>query len=415
MYQQAYHASPRSSGGQRRNRSGGSRSGGYNRARSSSRRGKVVKQTIHPSKFIRAAKPVEIREYTPTNTFNDFTLHDLLKQNVVKKGFTAPSEIQDKAIPVALEGRDVVGIADTGTGKTTAFTLPALHKIMTEPGHKMLVIAPTRELAQQIEDELRSFAKGSGLFGALLIGGSAMGPQLRDLRATPAVVIGTPGRIKDHVERGTLDLGTFDIVVLDEVDRMVDMGFIADIRFLLDAVHPVRQSLFFSATLDPKIEQLIHSFLTDPVTISVKTSETSANVAQDVITYRDSVEKISKLHDLLNQEEVAKVLVFDETQRDVERLGKELASRGFRVDALHGGKTQGQRSRALKRFRNNEISVLVATDVAARGIDISDITHVVNYSVPNAYEDYVHRIGRAGRAGRPGAAYTFLSLFEARF
>jgi ATP-dependent RNA helicase RhlE len=159
----------------------------------------------------------------------------------------------------------------------------------------------------------------------------------------------------------------------------------------------------------------VQSFLQNPVTISIKTSETSANVAQDVVTYRDSSEKISKLHDILNKEEVVKVLVFDETQRDVERLGKELESRGFRVDALHGGKTQGQRSRALNRFRSNEISVLVATDVAARGIDISDITHVINYSVPNAYEDYVHRIGRAGRAGRSGNALTFLSLFEARF
>jgi ATP-dependent RNA helicase RhlE len=417
MYQQAYHASPRSTSGNRRNnRSGSPRSGGYNnRPRSSSRRGKMVKQNIHPSKFIRAAQPVEVREYTPTNKFDDFVLHDLLKQNVAKKGFTAPSEIQDKAMPFALEGRDVVGIADTGTGKTTAFALPALHKIMTEPGSKALIIAPTRELAQQIEDELRTFAKGSGLFGALLIGGSPMGSQLRDLRSNPEIVIGTPGRIKDHVERGTLRLDSFNIIVLDEVDRMVDMGFIADIRFLLDSVNPVRQSLFFSATLDPKIEQLVQSFLQDPVMVSVKTSETSANVAQDVVTYRDSVEKIGKLHDILNQEEVIKVLVFDETQRDVERLGKELESRGFRVDALHGGKTQGQRSRALKRFRSNDISVLVATDVAARGIDISDITHVINYSVPNAYEDYVHRIGRAGRAGRSGNALTFLSLFEARF
>lgn len=415
MYQQAYHASSRS-GTRRNGRSGGSSRGGYGRPRSSSsRRGKMVKQNIHPSKFIRAAQPIEVREYTPTHKFDDFALHDLLKQNVTKKGFTAPSEIQDKAIPFALEGRDVVGIADTGTGKTTAFTLPALHKIMTEPGHKVLIIAPTRELAQQIEGELGSFARGSGLRGSLLIGGAPMGPQLRELRVSPEIVIGTPGRIKDHVERGTLDLSIFDIVVLDEVDRMVDMGFIADIRFLLDAVNPVRQSLFFSATLDPKIEQLIHSFLTDPITVSVKTSETSANVTQDVITYRDSAEKISKLHDVLNQEEVVKVLVFDETQRDVERLGKELESRGFRVDALHGGKTQGQRSRALKRFRSNDISVLVATDVAARGIDISDITHVINYSVPNAYEDYIHRIGRAGRAGRSGTAYTFLSLFEARF
>lgn len=408
MYQRAYHATPKA-GQPRRSSSTWSHNGRPQRA---PRRGKPAKQVIHPSKFIRAARPIEQREYHAENQFTDFLIHDLLKENVVKKGFTAPSEIQDKAIPQALVGRDVVGLADTGTGKTTAFALPVLHKLMTEPGTRALVIAPTRELAQQIEEECRSFARGSGLHGALLIGGSAMGPQLRELRATPQLVIGTPGRIKDHVERGTLELNDFSVVVLDEVDRMVDMGFIADIRFLLDSVQPERQSLFFSATLDPKIKELVHSFLQDPVTVSVKTAETSSNVTQDIVIYRDRPEKISKLHDVLNQTEVVKALIFDETQRDVERLGQELAARGFKVDSLHGGKTQGQRQRALKRFRSNEISILVATDVAARGIDVSDITHVINYSVPNAYEDYVHRVGRAGRAGRPGNALTFLSVYD---
>ena len=406
MYQRAYHATPKSG---RAGRAGGSR--GYG-GRQRSRRSKPAKQIIHPSKFIRVAQPVELREYHAEHAFSDFSIHDLLKQNVVQKGFNAPSEIQDKAIPQALAGHDVIGLADTGTGKTTAFALPMLHALITAPGSRAIVIAPTRELAQQIETEVRSFAKGSGLLGALLIGGSAMGPQFRELRTTPQIVIGTPGRIKDHVERGTLELNDFSIVVLDEVDRMVDMGFIADIRFLLDSIQPERQSLFFSATLDPKITELVHSFMHDPVTVAVKTAETSNNVTQDVVTYRDRTDKISKLHDMLNQPEVAKVLIFDETQRDVERLSQELAARGFKVDALHGGKTQGQRQRALKRFRTNDISILVATDVAARGIDIADITHVINYSVPNAYEDYVHRIGRAGRAGRPGNALTFVSLFD---
>lgn len=412
MYQQAYHAAPRSGNRNGRGRSSHSRNRNYGNRRGKS---KMVKQTIHPSKFIRAARPVTLEEYNPTYAFGDFLMHELLKQNVAAKGFVAPSEIQDKAIPEALTGRDVLGIADTGTGKTTAFALPALHKIMTEPDTKALIIAPTRELAQQIEEEVRSFAKGSGLRGALLIGGSAMGPQFRELRAGPEIVIGTPGRIKDHVERGTLLLEDFNIVVLDEVDRMVDMGFIADIRFLLDGVQEARQSLFFSATLDPKIRQLVESFLNEPVKVSVKSSETSANVAQDVVAYRDRTDKISKLHDVLNQPEVVKTLIFDETQRDVERLSQELQARGFDVDALHGGKTQGQRQRALKSFRDNRIKILVATDVAARGIDISDITHVINYSIPNAYEDYVHRIGRAGRAGRPGNALTFVSLYDAEF
>ena len=408
MYQQTYHAVPKN--GSRRRTSNNRPSWGNNRKRGS--RGRPTRQNIHPSRFIKAATPVELKEYHAANSFSDFVMHDLLKANVIAKGFTAPSEIQDKAIPHALEGRDVLGIADTGTGKTTAFALPALHRILTEPDTKVLIMAPTRELAEQIEKEVRSFAKNSGLYGALLIGGSSMGKQFRELRSNPSIIIGTPGRLKDHVERGTLDLSSFNIVVLDEVDRMVDMGFIADIRFLLDAVQPERQSLFFSATLESKVEQLIHTFLQNPVTVSVKTSETSSNVSQDVVTYKDNVEKISRLHDILNQEDVVKVLVFDETQRDVERLGQELIGRGFKADALHGGKTQGQRQRALKRFRGNEITVLVATDVAARGIDIADITHVINYSIPQAYEDYVHRIGRAGRAGRVGTALTFVSLYD---
>jgi superfamily II DNA/RNA helicase len=273
---------------------------------------------------------------------------------------------------------------------------------------KALIIAPTRELAQQIDDECRSIAKGSGLSGAVLIGGSPMGPQLRDLRGNPSIVIGTPGRIKDHMERGTLQLQEFNIVTLDEVDRMLDMGFINDIRFILDSLAPVRQSFFFSATMEPKIKELIHTFLKDPITVSVKTGDTSDSVEQDVVEYRDSTDKLEKLHEILIKDHVGKTLVFDETQRSVERLAKTLQDRGFKVDSIHGGKTQGQRSRALKQFKDSKLDVLVATDVAARGIDISDITHVINYTTPQSYEDYVHRIGRAGRAGRTGYALTFV-------
>lgn len=405
MHQRAYHAAPTRSGARR---------GSSVRRRSSGSRNRPNKQTIHPSKFIRPAQPVELHEYQAVHRFADFDMYPLLKANVERKGFVAPSEIQDQAIPFGLQGRDVVGIADTGTGKTTAFALPLLHRLMAEPLSKAIIIAPTRELAEQIEAECRSFATGSGLRGAVLIGGAPMGPQMRELRANPSLVIGTPGRIKDHFERANLPLDEFNIVVLDEVDRMVDMGFIADIKFLLAALAKPRQSLFFSATIDRKVEQLIQGFLQEPVTISIKTSDTSGNVAQDVVTYRDRSDKIAKLHDLLNDQTVSKTLVFDETQRNVERLSQELAARGFKVDALHGGKTQSQRQRALRRFRTNEVKILVATDVAARGIDVADISHVINYSVPNAYEDYVHRIGRAGRAGRTGQALTFIALDEMR-
>jgi ATP-dependent RNA helicase RhlE len=370
---------------------------------------KFAKQYINPERFIKSAQPAaDVPEYIPLHSFADFDFHPLLKQNITEKGYVNPSPIQDQTIPHGLQGHDIVGIANTGTGKTAAFALPTLHRLLSEPFARALIIAPTRELAEQIEQEFRSIAKGSGLFRAVLIGGSSMRDQLRDLQSIPSLVIGTPGRIKDHIERGTLDLSTFNIVTLDEVDRMLDMGFITDIRFILDKAAKERQSFFFSATMDPKIRELISTFLSNPIEISVKTGETSDNVDQDVIRYGGSHEKMEKLHEILIHESVGKTLVFDETQRSVERLAQELQERGFKVDSIHGGKTQGQRTRALKQFKESKLNVLVATDVAARGIDIADITHVINYTTPQTYDDYVHRIGRAGRAGRTGIALTFV-------
>jgi len=368
-----------------------------------------AKQFIHPSKFIQAAKLTSVTEdYVPSHSFADFEVAQLLKDNVAAKGYVSPSPIQDQAIPHGIDGRDVIGIANTGTGKTAAFALPILDKLLRDRTARALIIAPTRELAQQIEVECRSFARGSGLFGALLIGGMSMSAQIRDLRRDPQIIIGTPGRMKDHTERRTLSLDRFTMVVLDEVDRMVDMGFINDIRYLLGGLPADRQSFFFSATVDQKIEGLMRSFLRDPVTVSVKTGITSDSVEQNVVTYQTSGQKIDKLHDILIGEAAAKVLIFDDTRRAVERLSNDLNSRGFKVDDIHGGKSQGQRKRALDSFRDSRVNVLVATDVAARGIDISDITHVINYSTPNTYDDYIHRIGRAGRAGRVGHALTFI-------
>ncbi len=364
---------------------------------------------INPAKFVRTATITEQEIYQPTHVFDDFKIESLLKTNIAAKGFIAPSPIQDQTIPLALEGTDVIGIANTGTGKTAAFGIPLLQKLITDKQAKALVIAPTRELAQQIDQELRALGKGSQLLGTLLIGGTPMGPQLRDLRNKPEIIIGTPGRIKDHMERGTLNLSDYNFVVLDEVDRMLDMGFIGDIRAILHEVAEPRQSLFFSATLGREVAQLITQFSHNSTTVSVKTSESSDNVHQDVVRYATNIDKLDKLHDILIQESVTKIIIFDETQRSVERLSKELIARGFDADAIHGGKTQGQRQRALARFKTDGINVLVATDVAARGIDVKDITHVINYSVPQTYEDYVHRIGRAGRAGKTGHALTFIA------
>lgn len=402
---------PRSGGAKRsfgeRSFGGGSR-GGRRPSFGGGNRRKNQKAYIHPSRFVKAAKPRTEVVYEPINKFTDFDVHENIMGNLVTKGFVNPTPIQDQSIPHGLSGRDLVGIADTGTGKTLAFAIPVLHRVLSDPNSRALIMAPTRELAQQIEDSFRDIAKSSGLYGALLIGGTPMGPQLRDLRATPSIVIGTPGRIKDHIERGTLEISGFNTVVLDEVDRMLDMGFVNDMRFILERLASPRQSFFFSATMEPGVQTLIRSFSNDAVEISIKTGETSENVEQDIIPYTSQRDKIEKLHELLNSEVVEKVLVFDETQRNVERLNNELADRGFGVDAIHGGKSQGQRQRALNRFKKNDIKILVATDVAARGIDVADVTHVINYATPNAYEDYVHRVGRAGRAGRIGYAFTFV-------
>lgn len=382
------------------------RSFGGNTRRTTKRKSSA--QYINPTKFIKKATILEETPYEAQHTFQDFAINELIKENISKKGYLMPSPIQDQAIPLALLGHDIIGLANTGTGKTAAFGIPVLNTLMTNPDSRALIIAPTRELAQQIEEELQAIGKGSGLYGALLIGGERIGPQIRDLSVNPQIIIGTPGRIKDHVERGTLSLGGFNLAILDEVDRMLDMGFIGDIREILGMLHTKRQSLFFSATLDNKIGQLIEQFSNDPVKISVKSGDSSQNVHQDVVRYQALTDKIEKLHDVLNDDLVEKIIIFDETQRAVERLSNELITRGFSADAIHGGKTQGQRKRALDKFKSNKVNILVATDVAARGIDVSDITHVINYSVPQTYDDYIHRVGRAGRAGRVGYALTFV-------
>jgi superfamily II DNA/RNA helicase len=376
-----------------------------NRSGGNKRRGEY----INPARFVAVAKPTQALDYTPKHSFEDFKVDPVIHRNLSAKGFITPSPIQDQTIPLGLAGRDVIGIANTGTGKTAAFAVPVIQALITNRDAKALIVAPTRELAQQIEDECRSIGRGGGFTGAVLIGGTGMGTQLRDLRARPRLVIGTPGRIKDHMERGTLRLDSFNLVVLDEVDRMLDMGFLPDVSFILKALSPERQSFFFSATMAPSVQGLIRTFSSDPETVSVKSGESSDHVNQDVVRYASTHDKMDKLHDILIKEEVAKVIVFDETQRSVERLSNELIARGFAADAIHGGKSQGQRQRALDSFKANKTKVLVATDVAARGIDVVDITHVINYSQPQSYQDYVHRIGRAGRAGRVGHALTFVT------
>jgi ATP-dependent RNA helicase RhlE len=364
---------------------------------------------IDVSRFINHAPTLEeVVAYVPTHHFADFDIDERIKQNIAKKGYTTPTPIQDEVIPHILEGRNIVGIANTGTGKTAAFLIPLLHKVVQNRNQRVLIIVPTRELAQQIEDEFAGFADGSGFRSVSCVGGMNIGPQIRQLRDDPYFVIGTPGRLKDLMQRRALDLSKFATVVLDEADRMLDMGFIHDMRHILSHMPKERHTLFFSATLSREIEALIGDFLVSPVRVSVKTGDTAKSVHQDIVRVERNQDKFSLLHDLLQKPEFSKVLVFGKTKHGVERLSKTLRDRGIDSESIHGNKNQSKRQKALDLFKSNRVRVLVATDVAARGIDVADITHVINYDLPTSYEDYVHRVGRTGRAGRRGKALTFV-------
>jgi ATP-dependent RNA helicase RhlE len=365
-------------------------------------------QYIDPTRFVKIANPVKAEDYIPKHKFVDFNIDRRLQDSIHQKGFDTPTPIQDQTIELGLEGKDVIGIANTGTGKTAAFLVPILNRLMTDRNAKALIVAPTRELAQQIEMERRVLSRGAGVYGALLIGGSSYGPQFADLRRNPNIIVGTPGRIKDHIDQRSFDISKFNLIVLDEVDRMLDMGFVNDVRKLLEQCSPERQSFYFSATMDARVSSLINGFSPEAVTVSVKQGDTSENVHQDVVPFSGKTNKLEALHTLLIEPVVTKSIIFESTQRNVERLENDLKDRGFDVAAMHGGKTQGQRKRALDAFKDGKVSIMVATDVAARGIDVADISHVVNYGLPQTYEDYTHRIGRAGRAGKIGYALTFV-------
>ncbi|OGG45391.1 hypothetical protein A2673_01210 [Candidatus Kaiserbacteria bacterium RIFCSPHIGHO2_01_FULL_50_13] len=365
-------------------------------------------ERIDISRFVNIVDAVEaIETYESRHRFADFEVDARIKENVAKKGYVTPTPIQDHAIPYVLSGRDIVGIANTGTGKTGAFLIPLLNKVVKSRSERVLIIVPTRELAIQIEEEYRGFSRGSGFESVCVVGGANMKTQIRTLGRNPHFVVGTPGRLKDMIGCRAIDLSRFQTLVLDEADRMLDMGFIADVRHIVSYMPRERQTLFFSATLSRDIEKLVGDFLKDPVRVSVKTGDTADTINQNVVRLRGK-DKIDVLHELLVRPEFDKVLIFGRTKHGVEKLSKILVTRGFKAASIHGNKTQSHRQRALTAFKENQVRVLVATDVAARGLDIPKVSHVINYDVPNSYNDYVHRIGRTGRAGRMGQALTFV-------
>lgn len=383
--------------------------GGYSRRPSGGRGGFRGGPAINPARFIRKAEPVaEMKAYASKHKFTDFAISPELKRNILTKGYTATTPIQDQAIPVILAGSDVVGIANTGTGKTAAFLIPLLNKVLVNSSERVLIVVPTRELAIQINEEFAAFRGALRVFSVCTVGGASIGQQIANLRRPHNFVIGTPGRLKDLVERGVMKLPTFGTIVLDEADRMLDMGFVNDMRFIMSQMAAKRQTLLFSATIKPELDKLIREFLKEPVTISVKTGDTSKNIDQDVVRVKRGEEKIEVLHNLLIQSHFSKVLIFGRTKHGVERLSQDLIKRGFKAEAIHGNKNQNKRQRALSQFDGNHSQILVATDVAARGLDIDNVSHVINYDLPATYEDYVHRIGRTGRGNKTGKALTFV-------
>jgi ATP-dependent RNA helicase RhlE len=386
-------------------RSGG---GGYGRGGGGRRGGRGSGPRIDSSRYVRKAEIVEEKPYHAKHEFNDFKLDSKIKKNIEYKGYKNPTPIQDQTIPLIIEGKDVLGIANTGTGKTAAFLLPLINKVILNPTEKVLIIVPTRELAVQIEDEFRDFSKFMNIYSVTCIGGANIRAQMYGLKRRYNFIIGTPGRLKDLVNRHMLNLSQFRTIILDEVDRMLDMGFIDDISYLVSKFPEKRQSLFFSATLERQMEPIIDRFLNNPIKVSVKTGDTARNVDQDIVRVTTE-NKYDKLRELLETPAFHKVLIFTKTKIGADKLTRKLRDDNYKAESIHGDKSQYKRQQALDLFKMDKVNILIATDVAARGLDISNVSHVINYDEPSTYEDYVHRIGRTGRAGKKGFALTFVS------
>lgn len=366
---------------------------------------------LHPSNFInKAVAPEAEVPYVPTHTFHDFGLSNRIVQTLDHIGYETPSPIQDQAIPPALQGKDIIGLANTGTGKTAAFLLPIIEKTIAAPRiASTLILAPTRELAGQIDSEFRRFAAGQKLYSTLVVGGANIQRQIQQIQRGPHLIIGTPGRVKDLIDRNVLRLSGITSFVLDEAERMCDMGFVRDIRTIEAELPRSRQTFCFSATMTSDVQEIVEQFMVDPVTIQIAKNQTNDHIEQDVIHTRDKQHKIEVLNELLAKPEFEKVIVFGDTKYGVQRLSDALSAQGHTSVAIHGNKSQSQRDRALKDFKSGRAMVMVATDVAARGLDIAEVSHVINFDPPKVYADYVHRIGRTGRAGKKGSALTFVS------
>ena len=398
---------PSSNGSRPRNNRGGR----PQRGNGGGGRGRRTSTLRDFSLLVKKATNHEETKYVADRSFNDMPLQSLLKVNLKAKGYESPSQIQNDTLEDLLDGKDLIGIASTGTGKTAAFLIPIVESLLIDPTESTaLVVVPTRELALQVEEEFRSLTKGTKLFSSCFIGGTSVSADFKKARRRNHIIIGTPGRLKDMIDRRALRFNQTPILVLDEFDRMLDMGFVNDIRQIVSDMAERVQTMLFSATVERGQEGIINELMADPITVQVSSGTTSTDrVDQDIIKVPAGMDKFDMLHDLISQEEVGKVLVFTETKRWADKVSTLLNKAGIRSDQIHGDKKQNYRQTALRKFKRGDIKVLVATDVAARGIDVEDISHVVNYELPLTYDSYIHRIGRTGRAGKTGKAFTFVN------
>lgn len=381
----------------------------YSHSRNRGRGYNAKKNTISIDKLIAKAvdtKPVNM--FVDDYEYSQFQLTKVLKRNAYSKGYSNPTKIQYKAIPEILRGKDILGVASTGSGKTAAFLIPLIDKVVRDKNNRVLIVVPTRELAMQIQNEFRSLSKDTQIKSVLIMGGNSINTQINILKSNPNFIIATPGRLKDLTNRRTINLQTVNNVVLDEVDRMLDMGFIHDIKFIVEKLNRDRQSLFFSATLNRKSEEVANTLLHNPVRIEIETQGPGKNVDQDVVRLQKGQSKFDVLLELLERDSLEKVLIFTSTKWGADKLCDSLRQKDVYIESLHGGKRQNKRTRIIEKFKNGKIDVLVATDVASRGLDVNNISHVINYDMPQNYDDYIHRIGRTGRAGKKGFALTFV-------
>ncbi len=367
--------------------------------------------TINPMAFVRKATANIENSYTASRNIKNLPVHKSIIANLLNKGYQSPTEIQDKTLEAILDGKNLIGLAQTGSGKTGAFLIPLINNLLNnKAAFQVLVVAPTRELAMQTDKEFQMIARGLNLFSISLIGGTSVNMDLRKLRRPCHFVIGTPGRLIDMVRQGALKLDNFTTIVLDEFDRLLDMGFSHDINQLVDGMSNRQQTILFSATEDKSQKQLLNKLLDSHVEIRALNGNTNPDtIDQDIVSVKNGENKMDVLLSMLRDNTFEKVLVFADTKRWVSRICRDLRRAGIMADEIHGNKSQNYRINALNSFKNTRIQVLVATDVAARGLDISQVSHVINYQQPKNMDSYIHRIGRTGRAGRSGKAITFIN------